>query len=872
MAVLDTKPLTTYLRNVLFSKKSRPLPFPQLFDHFQKLIAENNRALETMADMGEKLGSEFVFDQKYINSSVTSITESVYRMIYHLDCMAPKQFHELFSVYNSIRSELESELNGHMVIPEGDFIISYGAIDDALETMVGGKNAHLGIVGNVLGLTIPPGFVISSRCFDILLRTGQNQEEVNDIIGKWQDGTYATGEASDRLTQLIVSLKLPKSIRKGIERGVAEVTARFSNSRPPTFAVRSSAIGEDSEHSFAGQFESLLNIEASEIPEAYKKVLASLYSPRAMEYRRTKNIKEAEAVMAVGCQAMIPAEASGVAYTLDVFNLQQKNILISSVFGLGAALVGGEQQADRFRISRKPPYEVCGMEIVHKKTKVQPRQSKGGIRSKLLDQNLCDRPSLKPEQLRLLAETAMKLESFFKHPQDIEFAFDQQEQLVILQTRALNIEQSKPHLVCDLSSMEANYPILMEGKGTIVQEGVAMGTVRLVKSEEDLIDLPQGSILVAHYSSPNLAQTIKRVSGIITDIGSPIGHLSTIAREFRVPMIIGTGNGTKILQNGAEITLDANVNRIYGGLKTELCYYEFTEEPFEETYEYRLLRRLLKKISPLALFDPASKNFTPQACKTLHDLIRFVHEQSVKVLIRKNYVNDSYIKDYARKLALDIPLDLTVIDFAICSLDKKEKLTLETIASPTLKTFSAGMCIPGLWAREPVAVDMKSFMSSMTRTFAANVGTPHSIGQNLAVTSGDYLNVSLHLGYHFSMIDTICSEKDNENYIYFRFFGGVTDETRRSRRAQFIQQVLSQSDFMTTTKGDLVVSRIKGAPRQNILEKIYILGALVSFTRQLDVKMINDTTIGKFVQKFQDILQQNKTMPLEDLYEPRQTC
>jgi pyruvate,water dikinase len=244
----------------------------------------------------------------------------------------------------------------------------------------------------------------------------------------------------------------------------------------------------------------------------------------------------------------------------------------------------------------------------------------------------------------------------------------------------------------------------------------------------------------------------------------------------------------------------------------------------------------------------------------------------VKVLIRKNYVNDSYIKEYARKLELDIPLNLTVIDFAIRSLDNQGKLTLDTISSPTLRTFAEGMCIPGLWARDPVAVDIKSFMSSMTRTFSANAAAPNSIGQNLAVASGDYLNVSLHLGYHFSMIDTVSSDKDNDNYIYFRFFGGVTDQTRRSRRAQLIQQILSQNDFMTSTKGDLVVARIKGASRQHILAKIFILGALVSFTRQLDVRMINDTTIAQFVQEFQSVLQSKETTLPEDLYEPKQTC
>lgn len=871
MTVLGNKTLKDYIREIFFQKKGSSLSFPQLFGHFQKLIAENNHALEIMADMGEKLGGEFVFDQKYIRSSISSISESVYRMIYHLDCMAPKRFHSLFPVYNRIRGELESELNGHPVIPDGDFVIAFDAIDDTLETLVGGKNANLGIASNVLGLTIPAGFAISTRCFDTLLRSGPHTHEIQGIINIWNEGAIDTNTASDRLTNLILSLELPRSIKKDIDRQVAAITQLFPSESHLKFAVRSSAIGEDSEHSYAGQYESYLNVEPGEVSTAFKKVLASLYSPRAMEYRRVKNIKESEAIMAACCQAMIPAVTSGVIYSLDIFNLEDNAMLVSAVYGLGAGLVGGEQQADNFRISRKPPHDVIGMGIVHKTRILEGRSQGSGVHAKALDTPLSDRPSLKIEQLKTLAKTALMLESYFRHPQDIEFAFDSEGELIILQTRALNIEQNKPQLICDLSTLAADYPVLMDGKGDIVQEGVAMGSVHLVRSEEDLVNVPHGSILVAHYSSPNIAQTVKYISGIITDIGSPIGHLSTIAREFRVPMIINTGNATKLLQNGSEVTLDANDNRVYGGLKNELCYYEFTEETFEETYEYRLLRRLLKKITPLILLDPSSKNFTPKVCKTLHDLIRFVHEQSVKVLIQKNYVHDSYIKEYARKLNLNIPLDLTVIDFAICYLDNKEKLTLETINNQTLRVFAEGMCIPDLWSREPVAVDVKSFMSSMTRTFASNAANPQFIGQNLAVASGDYLNVSLRLGYHFSMIDTICSDKDIDNYIYFRFFGGVTDSTRRSRRAQFIQQILSLNDFMTNTKGDLVVGRIKGASRKNILEKVFILGALVSFTRQLDVRMINDIAIAQFVQKFQNVLQDQGAKQLEDAYEPKQT-
>ncbi len=836
--------------------KQHTLSFPELFSHFKQVIAENNQALEIMADMGEKLSGEYIFDHNYIQSTTTAIADSVFRMIYHLDCMAPKNFKGLFPVISRIRAELESELQGVLVIPEGDYVIGYEAIDDTLETLVGGKNAHLGIIANVLGLKIPPGFAISSRCFDVLIRQGVIAEQVASLLSDWENERIETLDASRQITDLIHGLSLPKEIRRSIEQGVAQITAKSSagSGEVVNFAVRSSGIGEDSEHSFAGQYTSLLNINSRAVPEAYKRVLASLYSPRAMEYRRTKMIKESEAVMAVGCQQMIPAKISGVVYTIDIFDLEKSQLLITALPGLGANLVGGRQPADRFMVARTPPYAITGMEIVHKKEILGIGPTGKGIATQPLAPELRDRPSLKLEQVRQVAETALAMEQYSKHPQDIEFAIDKNDELVILQARPLNIHNSGPKMVCDLSSMELDYPVIMENKGDIVQEGVAMGIVSIVKKDSDLENIPKGAILVAHFSSPNLARVIKKINGIITDVGSPIGHLSTISREFRIPMLINCGDATKILEEGREITLDCLDNRIFAGFNTELCHYEFGEETFEETYEFRLLRRLFKKISPLKLVDPEDKNFTPESCTTLHDLVRYVHEQSVQVLINKNYINDSHFKNYSRKLKLDIPLDLTVIDFAVKHQVKRKEISLDEIECPPLKIFIQGMCSPGLWANNPVNIDLRSFMSSMTRTFASDVADPRFVGQNLAVASGSYANISLRLGYHFSMIDTIASEKIDENYVYFRFFGGVTDKTRRSRRAQFIQAILSFNDFMTNSKGDLIVGRIKGADQDHILNKVFILGALVSYTRQLDVKMVSDGAMMQFTEEFQRIL------------------
>ena len=95
-----------------------------------------------------------------------------------------------------------------------------------------------------------------------------------------------------------------------------------------------------------------------------------------------------------------------------------------------------------------------------------------------------------------------------------------------------------------------------------------------------------------------------RAQGILTDIGSPAGHMAAVAREFRLPTIVGCGVATQLLHTGDEITVDATQNVVYRGLVKELRYFELTEETvYEDSYEYRLLRRVLKKITPLQLVD-----------------------------------------------------------------------------------------------------------------------------------------------------------------------------------------------------------------------------------------------------------------------------
>ena len=135
---------------------------------------------------------------------------------------------------------------------------------------------------------------------------------------------------------------------------------------------------------------------------------------------------------------------------------------------------------------------------------------------------------------------------------------------------------------------------------------MASGKVYVSHGDDDLKDFPYGAILVARYTSPKYSRIMRKARGILTDVGSATGHMATLAREYRVPTVVDTGVATKVLKTGDEVTLDASQNVVYEGTVKELSQFEITqEEVFEESYEYRLLRRILKEDKPSQPGRPA---------------------------------------------------------------------------------------------------------------------------------------------------------------------------------------------------------------------------------------------------------------------------
>lgn len=888
----------------LFSLRltSRPvLPFTVFFKKFRSILERNNLILELMADMGDKLGGEYIFDIQYIKDVAAKISEQVFKLISDLCVMTREDIAELFAAFERIQFEIGEELAGRRAVlmqrsqereqkrgkrglfrflsallGRGDsgnlapFVILLEDLDGDFEEQAGNKFANLGEIRNTLGLSTLDGFVVTTNAFfDFMEANGLFEILERTLKGLDQADEGALEALSATMRKRILSGTMPREVVSAIDRALDIICGR-NPGRGCFFAVRSSGWGEDGEFSFAGQYESVLNVSRATIVEAWREVTASVYTVEALRYRLHRGYRESETAMAVGCQLMVEAEVSGAMYTYAPIASEQEAMVISGAWGLGAAVASGIAESDTIFVDRMPPHRILSIEPGRKTTKMIGKQGGGTVWADVpaeFQEKIC----LSDDYIERLARTAVAIEKYYRRPQDVEWAFDGEANLYILQARPLNVRPDHPerHMVT-IDNAALSSRVIFSGRGQVVQGGVGSGKVYVTRSDEDLKDFPFGAVLVARYTSPKYSRIMRKARAILTDIGSATGHMATLAREYRVPTVVDTGIASRVLKTGDEVTLDAIANVVYAGTVKELNSFEIThEEVFEESREYRLLKRVLKKVTPLNLVDPASESFRAARCRTYHDITRVVHEKAVESLIELSEGYQSRHAGRSRRLEFSIPLGLTVIDIGkgTSSAPGAESLRLEEVESAPLKALLEGLTESGMWETAPVAVDLGSFMSSLTRTFSGSMAGPEQVGRNLAVVSDNYMNLHLRLGYHFNIVDAYIGEELNDNYIYFRFLGGVSNIERRSRRARLIACVMESFDFRVEIHGDLIVGRLKKLSGRRMVGRMKVIGGLIGYTRQLDVNMTGDEMIDFYCADFLERIQ-----VLEEVREDAPMC
>lgn len=813
------------------------------YSYFQELLKANNEVLSLMAEITDKLSGEYIFDNHFIRTTVDKTSEGVLKIIENLNCLSNNKYQGLFEKYRGIKEKIEKALHQKIEIPVTDYTIPLEALSRDSVVIAGGKMAHLAEIKNILKVPAPEGFVITSYAFIKVIEHNNLKEQILKLIEHIDINNLEELErSSHKIRELIVNLELPQDLVEAIEKSYEELCRKIGFRC--RVSVRSSAIYEDSVFSFAGQYSSFLNVREDMILQKYKEVMASLFNPRAVFYYKTKGFSDADMVMAVGVLQMIDAKAGGVMYTKDPNNPESGNLIINSVRGLGKLVVDGSVSPDIFFVRRE---NLSIAEIrMGRQDKILVCRQEGDLDEVCISEAHSEQ-YLEEHVILNLAKIGLEIEDFYKVPQDIEWVVDGDGKIFIVQTRPLRIFEKFDDSKVLLPTRLSNYTIILD-RGLTACRGVGFGKAFILRHDDELDKFPEGHVLIAKHTNPKYVVVMKKATAIVTDVGSPTGHMASIAREYRVPTILNAEVATKLIKHGQEITVDATNCIIYEGKVGELLdVVDSSRDSFRETLVFKTLENVSKFIVPLNLVDPLQPNFRIESCETYHDITRYCHEMVMHEMFTmwENY--DTEI--HAIPLVAKIPISVLILDIEGGLRENAKKAHCEDIESIPFKAILEGMT-KMRWP-DPPPIDTGGLLGMIANTATTPESQLLETGKkSFCVITKNYMNFSIRLGYHFSMIEAYASENINDNYIKFFFKGGGAALDRRLRRVRLIKTILERLAFRVKVTDDVIDAILTKYPLETIRLKLEILGKLTAYTKQLDMTLFNDAVTEMFTEEF----------------------
>lgn len=828
--------------------------FKRKYECFKRLLTSNDRALKIITDLEHVFYRDKPFTLAYVFTQSEILIGEVYSIVEDLNELSGGEYPQLFDVTEKIGTTILKDLEQKKKLDKTNLILPLEMLSRDNMAEVGGKAANLGEVYNRVSLPVPQGFAVTAyACQHFLDHNDLSKLIDSKLRGLDVNDTETLLKISPEIQSLILNAELPDDLKRELRNAAIEL--KHKSGSDIRLAVRSSATSEDSEASFAGQHSTVLNVTEKNLVHAYKEVVSSTFNSRALYYRRSRGYLDQDVIMSVACIIMVDAQVGGVMYTVDPNDSRHAVIMISAVWGLGVSAVDGSTDTDFYQVN-KLNRQIEKSEIATKGT-ICKTDAEGGTKDEAVSDDLKDKACLEPEQIKTLVDYGLKLESHYGVALDIEWAIDKQNRLYILQARPLKkslkfIPAETPTTSLDVSEKElTDHPLLIKG-GASASEGTASGLAYVLKSDHNLYDIPQGAILIAHQTSPRYVPAMGRIRAIVTDVGSVAGHMASVAREFQIPTLVGTHNATSLIEHSDEITVDATNRIVYKGRVEKLLKEKKAVNPMKGSPTYKAAQAALKKIAPLNLLDPKQDNFNPDACRTIHDIIRFAHEMAMRKMFRIS--DDIKSKEnIAIRLYSSLPLNIYVIDLGGgLSIDPEAReAQKEDVISVPFKALLNGMTHKDVEWSGDIGINWGGFASIVAESvFRDPLKEGRMGGPNYAVISGEYLNFNSRLGYHFATIDTYCGPVVNDNYITFYFKGGAADMGRRSRRATLIALILKKLLFRVEKKGDMIRGELKKYDRALIEKKLDMIGRLLGSVRLLDMVLSDDGQIDWYVEEF----------------------
>lgn len=815
------------------------------YQHFRTLLNHNHDALLLMAEMEQLYFSGHPFDAAILKRNYASLFEHVLGLATALDALSAGRFPGLPDVCRAIDANIAAALTPRAASLSGDMVLPLERVTPDMHGLAGPKAVNLAVMKNVLKLPVPDGFIITAEGTARFLEESGLHDQIRERLDRISPEDLAeleTGSAAIR--QMVLDVAVPRSIATTIIESYAALEAKTR--KGIRIAVRSSAVREDTEASFAGQYSTVLNVTRDGLLDAFKEVMASKYSPRAIAYRQQLGLEDEDTPMCVIGLVMVDAQASGVMYTVDPATLDATQVKISSLWGLGEQLVGGDAAADSF-VVRKNSGEISERQIAEKAAMLISLSDGGTL---LEETSLAKQtsPSLTDETLRQLCASSVRIEDHYQTAQDIEWAIDADQRLFFLQTRPLHLAAKARELPSeDLSGLENILPA-----GIAASQGVTSGNVYLAKDERQLTAIPDHAILVTRTASPGYAAVMGRINGLITDVGSITSHLSSVAREFGIPAIVNAGNATKILADGEFVTVSAEAPvAVYRGVVEQLGgRMRPTKKLIVNSPVHSKLRAMLDHISPLNLTNPDAPSFTAAGCKSFHDVIRFCHEHSMREMFGISSAAEG--AGASTKITSHIPLVIHAIDLGgglKGPASSSKTATPDDIDSLPMKALWQGFTHPGINWAGTINFDASKFMTIMASLATSELG-PAPGGDSYVLLSKDYMNFSVKFGYHFATIDALCGSEANHNYVSLQFAGGAGNYFGRSLRIRFLGTVLERLGFQVKLQGDLLEASLNRHDQEATREGLDQLGRLLATSRLLDMTLSDQDSVDTLTESF----------------------
>ena len=460
---------------------------------------------------------------------------------------------------------------------------------------VGGKNASLGeMIGQLknVGIRVPTGFATTAEAYWNFIAANKLADKIRDELADLEEDLSNVAKVGNGLRKLILEAEFPPALNDAIARGYGQLAEDLR--REPEVAVRSSATAEDlPEASFAGQLETYLNVRGEEqLLAACKQCFASLFTDRAISYRKDHGFDHLTVALSLGVQRMVRSDlaGSGVMFSIDTETGFPGTVLINAGWGLGETVVKGMIDPDEYYVFKSLLGRDDFEPIIHKALGAKARKmiygedEDGG--SKLVDtpREECAAYVLDDEEVLQLARWAVAIENHYGQPMDMEWAKDGK-------TGDLYIVQARPETV--QSRREAGHLKTFRLKergerllsGLAIGDAIAAGKVCRLKSVDEIDRFEAESVLVTEITDPDWVPIMKRAAAIVTDHGGRTSHAAIVSRELGLPAIVGAKDATAKLKDGQEVTVscaEGEEGHLYAGI-ADFEVHDIDTEQIPET-------------------------------------------------------------------------------------------------------------------------------------------------------------------------------------------------------------------------------------------------------------------------------------------------